>query len=94
MLVMDVRVYGVDLVSVIFRSAFNPRHTGPTSGFMVCGAVSYNSRSHLVFLPGKVNSFRYITQAWMKIIGYETAISDNCPWQQQTKLIALCVTII
>ena len=23
--------------------------------------------------------------AWMKIIGYETAISDICPWQQRTK---------
>ena len=24
-------------------------------------------------------------QPWMKIIGYETAISDICPWQQRTK---------
>ena len=23
-----------------------PRHTGPTSGFMLCGGISYNSRSH------------------------------------------------
>ena len=32
------------------------RHTGPTS------AISYNSRSHSVFLLGKVNSARYIAQ--------------------------------
>ena len=37
-----------------------PRHTGPTSGFMVWGAISYNSRSHMVFLQGKVNCARYI----------------------------------
>ena len=35
-----------------------PRHTG----FMVWGGISYNSRSHLVFLQGKVNSARYIAQ--------------------------------
>ena len=38
-----------------------PRYTGPTSGCMVCGATSYNSRSHLVFLQGRVNSARYIS---------------------------------
>ena len=37
-------------------------HAGPTSGFMVWGAISYNSRSHLVFLQGKVNSAYYIAQ--------------------------------
>ena len=30
-----------------------------------------------------------ILQAWMKIIGYETAISDICPWQQR-ELNELC----
>ena len=34
------------------------QHTSPTSGFMVWEAISYNSRSHLVFLQRKVNSFR------------------------------------
>ena len=29
---------------------------------MVWGAISYNSRSHFVFLQGKVNSVRYIAQ--------------------------------
>ena len=38
------------------------RHTGPTSGFMVWGAISYNLQSHLVFLQGKVNSSRYNSQ--------------------------------
>ena len=36
------------------------RHTGPTSGFIVWEAISYNSLSDLVFLQGKVNSARYI----------------------------------
>ena len=31
---------------------------------------------------------------WMKIIGYETAISGICPWQQRTKWVALWVAII
>ena len=39
-----------------------PRHAGPTSVFTVCGAISYNSRSHLVFQQDKVNSARYIAQ--------------------------------
>ena len=34
------------------------------------------------------------TNLRMKIIGYETAISDICPWQQRTKWIALWVAII
>ena len=34
----------------------------PTSGLMVRGAISYNLRSHLVFLQGKVNSAPYIAQ--------------------------------
>ena len=33
----------------------SPRYTGPTSGFMVWRAISYNSWSDLVFLRGKVN---------------------------------------
>ena len=40
----------------------SPRHTDPTSGFMVWEAISYNSRSYLVFLQDKVNSARYIVQ--------------------------------
>ena len=40
----------------------HPRHIDLTSGFMVWGAISYNSRSHLVFLQGKVNSACYIAQ--------------------------------
>ena len=39
-----------------------PRHAGPTSGFLVWGAISYNPQSHLVYLEGKVNSARYIAQ--------------------------------
>ena len=39
-----------------------PWHTGPTSGFMVCGVTSYISQSDLVFLQDKVNSALYIAQ--------------------------------
>ena len=39
------------------------QHTGPISGFMVWGAISYNSQSHLVFVQCKENSARYI--AWV-----------------------------
>ena len=39
-----------------------PRHTDPTSGFMVWGVISYNSQSHMVFLQGEVNSALYIAQ--------------------------------
>ena len=40
----------------------SPRYIGPSSGFIVCGAISYNSWSHLVSVHGKVNSTRYIAQ--------------------------------
>ena len=46
MRMMDVHVYGVDLLSVIFRSAILPRHTGPTSGVMVWGP-SVTTRCHI-----------------------------------------------
>ena len=60
--VMDVLVYGVHLVSVFFRSAF-AHYTQATPQASWCGgAISYYSRSHLVFLQGKVNSARYIAQ--------------------------------
>ena len=54
MRVMNVHVYGINLVSLIFSSAF----AHDISGFMVWGTISYNSRSHLVFLQGKVNIAR------------------------------------
>ena len=38
------------------------RHTCPISGFMVRGAIKYNSLSHLVFVQGKENRVRYIAQ--------------------------------
>ena len=50
MRVMDVHVYDIDLVNVVYQS-----------------------------------TFVHDTQAWMKIIGYETAISDIWSWQQRTK---------
>ena len=38
------------------------QHTGPISGFMLWGNISFNSWSHLVFLQDEVNSFCYIEQ--------------------------------
>ena len=57
----DLHVCGVDLVIVIFWSAFaHDTQVPPQPSW--CGAISYNSWSHLVFLQGKVNSVRYIAQ--------------------------------
>ena len=67
MRVMDVHVYGVNLVSFIFRRAF-AHDTGPTSGFMTCRAISYNSRPHLVILQGKVNIARLLPQVVYPVI--------------------------
>ena len=62
MQMMDVHVYGVYLVSVIFRSTFS-HNIQATPQASWCGeTISYNSRSHLVFLQGKVNSASYIAQ--------------------------------
>ena len=44
------------------RECIRPRHTGPTSDFMVWGAISYNSRSHFMLMHGKVNSAHFIAQ--------------------------------
>ena len=58
---MDIHVYDIDLVSIIFQNVF-AHDTCPTSGFMVWGAITYNSQSHLLFLQGRINSARYIAQ--------------------------------
>ena len=54
-------MYGVDLVSAIFRSAF-ANDTQALLRLHSVGAISYNSQSHLVFLQGNVNRVRYIAQ--------------------------------
>ena len=60
MRVMDIYVYGIDLVSIFFWSAFT-HDTHPQASW--CGgAISYNSQSHLMLLQGKVNSASYIAQ--------------------------------
>ena len=65
----------------------------------LCGPVRFHYACLLLYRW----QYRYVTtvsptfartEAWMKIIGYETAISDIWPWQQRTKWIALCVAII
>ena len=53
---MDVYVYGVDLVSVIFRTAF-VHDTQATPQASWCGGTSVTTRGQ-----GKVNSARYIAQ--------------------------------
>ena len=62
MRVIDIHVNGVDLVIVIFRSAFaHNTQTLPQASWNE-EAICYNSLSHLVFLQGEVNSARYIAQ--------------------------------
>ena len=55
---MDVHMYSIDLVSVIFQSAF--AHMQASLQASWCGGPSYNLQSHLVSLQGKVNSAYYI----------------------------------
>ena len=62
MRVMNVDVYSIDLVRVIFRRAFPHDTQAPPQDSWCVGTISYNSRSPLVFLQGKVNSARYIAQ--------------------------------
>ena len=52
---------GADLVSIIFLSSF-VHDIHPHLRLHGVGAISYNSRSHLQFLLGKVNTARYIVQ--------------------------------
>ena len=59
--VMNEHVYRVDIVSVVFRSAFAHDTQAPTQALW-CGAISYNSRSHLMLQQDKVNCARYISQ--------------------------------
>ena len=63
MQVMDVHVYGVDLMSVIFQSAFAHDTQASPRALWYGGAINYIPWSDLVFLQGKVNSAPYITQA-------------------------------
>ena len=58
---MDVHMYGVDRMSIVFGSAFS-HDTQPHLRLHGVGAISYNSGSHLMFLQGKVNNPRYIAQ--------------------------------
>ena len=60
--VITVHVYGLEPGERRLPECIRPRHTGPTSGLVVWWAISYNSRSHLVFLQGKVNNACYIAQ--------------------------------
>ena len=53
MQVINVHMYGIDLVSITFWSAFTRDTQAPPQDFMVQEAISYNSRLHLVFLQGK-----------------------------------------
>ena len=51
-----------------------------------CNVVlGISSKSSEILQNSDLCSLVVTIAAWMKIIGYETAISDICPWQQQTK---------
>ena len=62
MWVMNIYVHSVDLVSIIFWSAFAHNIQAPPQASWCGGAINYNSRSHLVFLQSKVNIACYIAQ--------------------------------
>ena len=59
MRVMDVYMYGIDLVSVIVQSVLAHDTKAPLLASWY-GAISYNLQSPLVFVQGKENSARYI----------------------------------
>ena len=60
---MEVHLYGIDLMRVIFRSVFvNDTQAPPPLKLHGVGRISHNLRSYLVFLQGKVNSARYIAR--------------------------------
>ncbi|GBM29648.1 hypothetical protein AVEN_125295-1 [Araneus ventricosus] len=42
-------------------NCLRPRHTGPTPGVMVWGAISYDSRSTLVVIPNTLNANLYVS---------------------------------
>ena len=59
--VIDVHVYGIDLLSVIFRSAFaHDTEIPPLASWY--GAISYDLRSDLVFQQSKVSSTHHVAQ--------------------------------
>ena len=55
-------MYDIDLVNIILQSAFAHDIQAPHQVSWCVGAISYNLRSHLVFLQGKVKSVCYIAQ--------------------------------
>ena len=60
MRVMDLHVYGSDLVNLIFRSTFAHDTQAPLQASRCGGGIVYNWQSHFVFLQGKVKIYRYI----------------------------------
>ena len=68
MRVMDIHIYSIDLVNVICWSAFVHNKQAPPQASWYGMAISYNSRSHLVFLRGKVNSAHYIAEAFNPVL--------------------------
>ena len=67
MLVMDVHVYGVDLVRVIFRSAFAHDTQAPSQASWY-GGPSVTRDQICCFCRVKVNSARYIAQVGNSVL--------------------------
>ena len=85
MRVMHVHVYGVDLVIVIFQGIF-AHDTQAHLRLHGVGAIHYNSRSHLVFLQGKVNSARYIAQVVNPVPLSFLRLEDNVIFSRTTHI--------
>ncbi|GBN35379.1 Transposable element Tcb2 transposase [Araneus ventricosus] len=49
-------------------TCLRPRHTGPTPGVMVCGAISYDSRSTLVVIPRTLTANLYDSLAIQPVV--------------------------
>ena len=81
---MDIQVYGVDLVRIIFRSAF-AHGTQASLQLHGVGAISYNSRPHLVLLQGKGNSARYIAQVISVLLPFLREEGDVLFQQDNTR---------
>ena len=66
--VMDVDVYGVDLVGTIFWNIFVHDAQAPPQASWCGGHKLQNSRSHMAFLLGKVSSDRYFTHVVKSVL--------------------------
>ncbi|PRD35658.1 UNVERIFIED_CONTAM: tc3a [Trichonephila clavipes] len=54
-------VYSIKMVAFVFGACIGYRHSDPSPGVRVWGAIVYTSRSLLVHIDGTLSSTRYIS---------------------------------